>query len=324
MKIEDLRIIYMGTPEFSVAPLEKLLVEGSRVVAVITAPDRPAGRGRKIKFSPIKEYALAHSLPVLQPENLKDPSFVEKLKALEPDLQVVVAFRMLPEVVWSIPRLGTFNLHASLLPQYRGAAPINHAIINVEKETGVTTFMIDEQIDTGNILLREKTGISHEETAGQLHDKLMVLGAGLVLETASRLARGDIRARSQEDFMTGDEVLKKAPKIRKEDCLIRWDQPGEHVYNLIRGLCPHPGAHTHLLKKGGGKVLCKVFASRMEQKIHHEEPGQVQSDGKRFLKVAVSDGYLHILSIQQEGKRRMDIAEFLAGISPASFQPRFS
>jgi len=324
MKIEDLRIVYLGTPEFAVAPLEKLLTAGSRVVAVITAPDRPAGRGRKIKCSPVKQVALAHSLPVLQPENLKDPVFVEKLKTLGPDLQVVVAFRMLPEVVWRIPRLGTFNLHASLLPQYRGAAPINHAIINGEKETGVTTFMIDEQIDTGNILLREKTGISHEETAGQLHDKLMVLGADLVLETAGRLARGDIRPRPQADFMTGDEELKKAPKIRKEDCLIRWDRPGEQVYNLIRGLCPHPGAHTHLVKKEGGKVLCKVFASRAESRLHHDEPGKYHSDWKHYLKVAVSDGYLHILSLQQEGKRRMDIAEFLAGISPASFRPRFS
>jgi len=324
MQIEDLRIVYMGTPEFAVAPLKKLLEAGCHVVAVITAPDRPAGRGRKTRMSPVKQFAQSRSLPLLQPENLKDPVFIEKLKTLRPDLQVVVAFRMLPEVVWKIPPLGTFNLHASLLPQYRGAAPINHAIINGEKETGVTTFVIDEQIDTGNILLRKKTEIGHQETAGELHDRLMTLGAGLVLETTRRLAAGDLQPRSQENFTRAHEVLKKAPRIHKEDCLIHWDLPAEQVYNLIRGLSPHPGAFTHLVTTHGEKVLCKIFASTVEPETHHEEPGSFRSDGKRFLKVAVADGYLHLLSIQQEGKKRMGIREFLAGISLASFLPRFS
>jgi methionyl-tRNA formyltransferase len=324
MKIEDLRIAFMGTPEFAVPSLEKLLEAGSRVVAVVTAPDRPAGRGMKIRVPPIKEFARTHDLPVFQPENLREPAFVEALEALEPDLQVVVAFRMLPEVVWRIPRLGTFNLHASLLPQYRGAAPINHAIMNGEKETGVTTFMIDEQIDTGNILLQEKTRIGHEESAGDLHDRLMVLGAGLVLETAKRLAAGDIRTRSQEDLTGQHQVLKKAPRIHREDCLIHWDRTAEQVYNLIRGLSPHPGAYTCLTRKTGEGVLCKIFSSGMEERVHHEVPGTFRSDGKSVLKVAVQDGYIHILSIQQEGKRRLDTREFLAGISLASFQPRFS
>lgn len=314
----------MGTPEFALAPLERLLEAGCRVVAVVTGPDRPAGRGKQIRFSPVKQFAMRRGLPVLQPENLKDPDFVKTLEDLEPDLQVVVAFRMLPEVVWRIPKLGTFNLHASLLPQYRGAAPIHHAIMNGEKETGVTTFLIDARIDTGNILLREKTAIGPEETAGDLHDRLMVLGAGLVLETARRLAAGEIRPRSQEDFMAGHELLKKAPKIGKADCQIRWDREAEKVYNFIRGLSPHPGAYTHLVRTTGEHILCKVFASSMESRDHRDTPGTIHSDGKRFLKAAVADGYLQILSLQQEGKRRMGITEFLAGISLAAFQPRFS
>ena len=324
MTIEDLRIVYMGTPEFALAPLEKLLEAGCSVVAVVTGPDRPAGRGRKMKFSQVKQFALKRGLPLLQPENLKDPVFVEKLRALEPHLQVVVAFRMLPEVVWRIPMLGTFNLHASLLPHYRGAAPIHHAIMNGEKETGVTTFLIDEQIDTGNILLREKTGIGPEETAGELHDRLMVIGASLVLETARRLAAGEIRARSQTEFMGEHEELKKAPKIHREDCLIRWDRPAEQAHNQIRGLSPAPGAHTHLIRPGGEKVQCKVYASRVEHLSHQDIPGTIQTDGKRILKVAVPDGYLHLTDIQQEGKRRMGIGEFLAGFNPASFRSRFS
>ncbi|HDS07083.1 MAG TPA: methionyl-tRNA formyltransferase [Bacteroides sp.] len=324
MTVEDLRIVYMGTPEFALAPLETLLEAGCRVAAVVTGPDRPAGRGRKVRFSPVKQFALKRGLPLLQPENLKDPVFVEKLRALDPHLQVVVAFRMLPEVVWRIPMLGTFNLHASLLPRYRGAAPIHHAIMNGEKETGVTTFLIDEHIDTGNILLREKTGIGPQETAGELHDRLMVMGASLVLETARQLAAGEIRARSQEEFMDENEQLKKAPKIRREDCLIRWERPAEQVHNQIRGLSPAPGAHTHLIRLGGEKVQYKVYAARVEHHSHRDAPGTIQTDGKRYLKVAVPDGYLHLTDIQQEGKRRMGIGEFLAGFNPASFRPRFS
>jgi methionyl-tRNA formyltransferase len=323
MQTEKIRIVYMGTPEFAVASLERLLEAGYTVVAVITTPDRPAGRGRKTRMPPVKEFALSRNIPVLQPGNLKDPAFVEELGKLKPDLQVVVAFRMLPEVIWKIPPLGTFNLHASLLPQYRGAAPIHHAIINGEKETGVTTFMIDEQIDTGNILLRENTGIGTTETAGELHDRLMVMGARLVVETTRRLAAGDLRPQPQEKFMSENEVLKKAPKIHKEDCLIRWERPGEKVYNLIRGLSPRPGAFTHLIRENGNMTLVKIFASHPEPQDQGEAPGRFTSDGRSFLKVAVADGYLQILSLQQEGKKRMDIREFLAGISLSSFRPRF-
>ncbi len=324
MDIKTLRIVYMGTPEFAVASLKQLLEAECHIVAVVTAPDKPAGRGKKIRFSAVKQFALTNDLPLLQPTNLKDPGFIQSLQELKPDLQVVVAFRMLPELVWRIPHQGTFNLHASLLPQYRGAAPINHVIINGETRTGVTTFIIDKQIDTGSILLQDETTIGDKETAGELHDRLMELGALLVLKTVQQLTAGDLKAQSQEKFLTNPEVLKKAPRINREDGRIQWERPGEEVYNLIRGLSPYPGAFTYLLKPGGEKVLCKLFSTSFETAQHQEPPGSIHSNGRKSLRVAVEDGFIAIHSIQQEGKRRMDIADFLAGISLPSFQSRFS
>ena len=326
MNIRSLRIVYMGTPEFAVAPLETLLDAGCNVVAVITAPDKPAGRGNKIRISAVKQFALKQDpeIPILQPSNLKDPDFLKELSKLQPDLQVVVAFRMLPERVWRIPRLGTFNLHASMLPQYRGAAPINHAIINGETETGVTTFMIDEQIDTGRILLQKRTTIGDQETAGDLHDRLMSLGAGVVMETVTRLAAGTLEAQSQDRFIHKKAALKNAPKIYREHCRISWDLPGKKVHNLIRGLSPYPGAFTNLEKPNGVKVLCKIFSSTFEDSEPAESPGTLLSDNKSFLKAAVVDGYIQIQSIQLEGKRRMDVKDFLAGFSLSSGLYRFS
>ncbi|MCK4745489.1 MAG: methionyl-tRNA formyltransferase [Bacteroidales bacterium] len=324
MDIKTLRIIYMGTPGFAVAPMEKLLQAGCNITAVITAPDRPAGRGKKMRQSEVKAFALDHGLAILQPTNLKDPDFVRKLEAMEPDLQVVVAFRMLPEAVWRIPRLGTFNLHASLLPQYRGAAPINHAIINGETTTGVTTFLIDEQIDTGNILLQEETAIGPEESAGDLHDRLMQLGAGLVVQTVQKLATGSVRPKSQNHMTEPGNLLRTAPKIYKEDCRLQWNNEGLKVLNLIRGLSPYPTAYSYLTKNDGGKVLCKIFSAAFEEASHRETPGTIRSDGKKYLDIAVKDGFININSIQQEGKQRMNVRDFLAGINLSSYQPLFS
>lgn len=324
MNSSSLRIVYMGTPDFAVAPLQKLVENGLKVVAVITAPDRPAGRGKKIRFSAVKDYALSQDLTILQPENLKSEEFVSRLRDLAPDLQVVVAFRMLPEVVWSIPPLGTFNLHASLLPNYRGAAPINHALMNGEKRSGVTSFLIDAKIDTGNILLQEELHIADEENAGVLHDRLMKLGAEVVLKTVNQLAEGSLKAKAQEDFMNAGEELQSAPKIQKVDCRINWDKPGGQIHNLIRGLSPYPAAFTQLEKEGGQKTLFKIFVTRFESFSHAHTPGSIIIDGKKEMKVAVSDGYLQILSLQQEGKRRMDTGEFLQGTNLISGISRFS
>lgn len=316
----------MGSPGFAVAPLQLLLESGCHVVGVITAPDRPAGRGKKIRYSAIKEYLLQHEIdiPILQPDNLKDPAFIEELKALQPDLQIVVAFRMLPEVVWRIPSMGTFNLHASLLPQYRGAAPINHAIINGESETGVTTFFIDQQIDTGKILLQERTAIGPNETAGELHDRLMELGAGLVLETVLQISNGQIKGESQENGPDSSPTLKSAPKIFKEDCRINWNLPGKELSNMIRGLSPSPGAFTTLEREEGEGQLFKIFFATYEEAPHGERPGTIFSDGKRSLKVAVTDGMIHLHTIQQEGKRKMDVKDFLTGFNFRHGEYRFS
>jgi methionyl-tRNA formyltransferase len=310
----------MGTPGFAVRPLQLLLDSGCNVVGVLTAPDRPAGRGKKIRHSEVKEFLLSQGkeLPLLQPANLKDPAFAEELKALKPDLQVVVAFRMLPEEVWSIPPMGTFNLHASLLPHYRGAAPINHVVMNGEKETGVTTFFIDEHIDTGKILLQESTAIGAEETAGELHDRLMELGANLVLETVRQLSGGKLEARSQDQYTDPLTVLNLAPKIFKEDCRIDWNLSGEKIFNLIRGLSPYPGAYTMLESKGGKALHCKIFRASYELVPHQDAPGTISTDGVRSFEVAVSDGLIHVHSIQMEGKRRMDIRDFLPGFNPGN------
>jgi methionyl-tRNA formyltransferase len=316
----------MGTPGFAVAPLKLLLESECNVVGVITAPDRPAGRGKKLRSSEVKNFVLEQDkqIPILQPENLKDPAFIEKLAALKPELQVVVAFRMLPEVVWRIPSLGTINLHASLLPQYRGAAPINHVLMNGESETGVTTFFIDEQIDTGLILLQDRLAIGPKETAGELHDRLMELGSALVLETVRKLAAGELKARPQNQYLDSETALKKAPKIFKEDCRIDWTMPGESIFNLIRGLSPFPGAFTFLEKDGGDKLQCKIFSCTFEAGSPGEETGSILSDGRHGLEVVLTDGKLHIHSIQLEGKRRMDIKDFLAGFSLRNGVYRFS
>ncbi len=326
MSKQSPRIVYMGTPGFAVGPLRLLLESGCNVVGVITAPDRRAGRGKKISHPEILSYLLQleNAIPVLQPESLKDPEFLEELRALKPDLQIVVAFRMLPEVVWSIPSLGTFNLHASLLPQYRGAAPINHVLINGEKETGVTTFFIDEQIDTGKILLQEHTAIGEDETAGELHDRLMELGAKLVLETVHQISGAHLEAKSQDQYMDTGTGLNLAPKIFKENCRIDWNLPGEKLKNLIRGLSPYPGAFSMLERETGEALQCKIFKATFEEVPHQQTPGTISTDGKRSLKVSVKDGLIHIHTIQQEGKRKMDIRDFLAGFSFVSGVSRFS
>lgn len=326
MNKQSPRIVYMGTPGFAVAPLKALLESGHNVVGVITAPDRRAGRGKKINQSEVLSFIRMQEkhIPVLQPANLKDPTFIEELRALKPDLQIVVAFRMLPELVWSIPSMGTFNLHASLLPQYRGAAPINHVLMNGEKETGVTTFFIDEEIDTGKILLQKRTAIGDDETAGELHDRLMDMGASLVLETVHQLSGGKLEALSQEQFLDTTSTLKLAPKIFKEDCRIDWKLPGETLFNLIRGLSPYPGAYTMLKREDGKELQCKIFKVSFKEELNSDDPGSVFSDGKSELKVSVKNGFIHVHSIQQEGKRRMEIKDFLAGFSFSSGISRFS
>lgn len=314
------RIVYMGTPGFAVGPLQALLEAGYDVVGVITSPDRPAGRGKQVRHSEVKEFVLGQEKPMalLQPAKLKDPAFLRKLQDLKADLQVVVAFRMLPEAVWSLPPMGTFNLHASLLPQYRGAAPINHVLINGEKETGVTTFFIDKEIDTGKILLQERTPIGAEETAGELHDRLMDMGSGLVLETVRQLSAGTLMARSQDAYMDPGTELKLAPKIYREDCRINWNLPGEKLSNLIRGLSPYPGAFTMLEMDSGKFLQCKIYKAGFEAAPHQQKPGSISTDGRYFLKVAVKDGLIQVQSLQMEGKKRMDIRDFLRGFNPGS------
>jgi methionyl-tRNA formyltransferase len=299
------RIIFMGTPDFAVASLKALVENGYNVVAVITAPDKPAGRGMQLKASAVKEYAVSQSLPVLQPEKLKNPDFLEELRSYKADLQIVVAFRMLPEVVWDMPELGTVNVHASLLPQYRGAAPINWAIINGEQETGVTTFRLKHEIDTGNILLQEKITILPEDNIGTVYEKLMNKGAGLLLKTVDGLVNNTITEQSQPESAS---ELRHAPKIFKEDCQIDWNKTAEEVHNLIRGLSPYPAAFTFL----EGKQL-KIFGSSFEHVTTNAEPGAVDTDGKTYLKFAAADGWVNCLDVQYEGKKRMAIGDFLRG-----------
>lgn len=314
MNASDIRIVYMGTPEFATAPLRALVDAGIHIVAVITAADKPAGRGMKLRKSAVKQYAAAHlDCPVLQPENLKDPSFIEEISNLQADLFIVVAFRMLPEVVWSIPRKGTFNLHASLLPQYRGAAPINHAIINGEKETGVSTFLIDKKIDTGQILYHTKVAIEEEDNAGTLHDKLMVSGAELVVKTALNIMSGKTEPVSQDSFNIPEDQLKKAPKIFKEDCRIHWDKDVEAVYNLIRGLSPFPAAFSELCRDDSESRICRIYSGRRIKEGHSLSSGSIKSDNKSFMHVAVKDGFYSISELQIAGKKRMRIEDFLRG-----------
>ncbi|WP_313513004.1 methionyl-tRNA formyltransferase [Sphingobacterium sp.] len=302
-----MRIIFMGTPDFAVASLKALIDAGEEVVAVVTGPDKPAGRGQKIHESAVKQFAVSQNIPVLQPQKLKDPKFLEELKSYRADLQVVVAFRMLPELVWNMPAKGTINVHASLLPNYRGAAPINHAIINGEKSSGVTTFLLQHEIDTGNILYSTEVPISETDNAGDLHDKLMVAGAELLIKTVNAIKTGNINPIPQDDLGENSE-LKHAPKIFKEDCLIDWNKSTEEVYNLIRGLSPYPAAFTHL----DGKVL-KIYSAEKEITAQHDLPGSYQSDGKTSLKFATGDGYLKLTEVQIEGKKRMLVSDFLRG-----------
>ena len=308
-----IRIVYFGTPEFAASPLEAILQAGYEVAAVVTMPDKPAGRGKKIQCSDVKKTAMAHGLPVLQPEKLKSPDFLQELESLHANLFVVVAFRMLPAVVWKMPELGTFNLHASLLPQYRGAAPINHAIINGETETGLTTFFLNEEIDKGAVILRERLPIRPDETAGELHDELMRLGNQLVVETIRKIESHDIQPIPQEELAAGT-LLKEAPKIFKDFCYIRWDRNCADIYNHIRGLSPYPAAHTTLISEQGEQLELKVYASQVEHTRHSEAVGTVVSDSKTFLKVAANDGYILLTIIQQAGKKAMKTDEFLRGI----------
>ena len=305
------RIVYMGTPEFSVGPLDALRKSGYKVVGVVTVPDKPSGRGLKMQESAVKQYAVREGLPVLQPEKLKDEEFLAALKAWRPDMFVVVGFRMLPEVVWSMPKLGTFNLHAALLPQYRGAAPINWAVINGENISGVTTFMIDKKIDTGGIILRSECHVEPTDTAGDLHDKLMELGSTLVVETAEGLIQHNVELRVQRSFIQGSELLKPAPKITRELQHIDWADTTKHVYNLIRGLSPYPCAFTELVSEGEPQQL-KVFFGEMRYDLH-AEPGTILSDGKTYFAVATQDGAIAITDLQLAGKKRMDVKSFLLG-----------
>jgi len=306
----------MGTPEFAVATLGSLLMNGFNVVAVVTAPDKPSGRGRKITKSAVKEFAEFSHLPILQPENLKDPGFVESMKKLNADLFIVVAFRMLPEVIWKMPSIGTINLHASLLPHYRGAAPINHAIISGESVTGVTTFFIDDRIDTGSILLQEEIQIFPFENAGDLHDRLMKHGARLVIRTLAGITHNTIVPLPQLKLLKPGEVPKAAPKIFPENCIIDWNLDANRIHNFIRGLSPYPGAKS-ALRVGDETISFKIFESQPEIGDHLFKPGSIISDGKHFLRVACGKGFISILNIQIEGKNRMNTIEFLRGFSIA-------
>lgn len=315
------RIVYMGTPEFAVAPLEALIAKGYEIAGVVTVADKPSGRGLKVNESAVKKYAVEHGIPVLQPVKLKDPEFLEALKAWKADLFVVVAFRMLPEEVWSMPKLGTFNLHAALLPQYRGAAPINWAVINGEQMTGVTTFMIDKDIDTGGIILREDCRINEIDTAGDVHDKLMTMGADLVVETVEGIIQGNAETRVQRSFIQGSEVLKPAPKLTKELCHIDWNDSTRNIYNLIRGLSPYPAAFTELMAEDAeAPVQLKIFSAEKMSLETPAEPGTVLTDGKNYLAVATADGAISIKDLQLAGKKRMDVKAFLLGFrNPESF-----
>jgi methionyl-tRNA formyltransferase len=301
-----LRIVFMGTPEFAVAALNALVEAGYNIVGVITAPDKQAGRGMKLTESAVKKYAVEKGLHILQPEKLKNPEFLEALHSLQPDLQIVVAFRMLPELVWNMPRLGTINVHGSLLPQYRGAAPINWAIINGEKETGVTTFKLKHEIDTGNLLLQERIPIDEDATAGEIHDVMKEVGARLLVRTVRGLEDGSLTGTPQAEIVSSE--IKHAPKIFTETCKIDWSSSANQVHNLIRGLSPYPGALTTLQ----GKIL-KVYKSTKEIVTHAHAIGDFVTDKKSFLKFSCADGYVHLLDVQLEGKKRLGIVDFLKG-----------
>ena len=309
--MQNLRIVFLGTPDFAVASLDILLKNGYNIVGVVTAPDKPAGRGQKLHESDVKQYAVTNGLNVLQPTNLKSREFIEELRSLKADLQIVVAFRMLPEAVWNMPSLGTFNLHGSLLPQYRGAAPIHWAVINGEKETGVTTFLLKHEIDTGRIMFNERTPIGENDTTGEVYDRLMNIGAHLTLKTVKSIEADNYPQIEQESLIAGE--LKHAPKIFKEDCLIDWKQPIDIIHNKIRGLSPFPTAFTNLVLPNGEVLSLKVFKTLKEIVTHQHNVPTLLGDGKSYLKVAVNGGVLNLIDVQLAGKKRMPIDELLRG-----------
>jgi len=308
-----MNIVFFGTPAFAVPALDEIVSNGFQVVAVVTAPDKPAGRGLNLIQSAVKHYAVDHAIPVLQPVNLSDPLFLQQLRELQVDLQVVVAFRFLPEKVWSLPPLGTFNLHASLLPQYRGAAPINHAIINGESITGLTTFFLDHQIDTGRILFQKQLTIDPDDNAGSLHDKLMKEGAGLVVETLKAIETGSVSSTDQSFLVSGDMELKKAPKLNREMAHIEWDLPAVPIHNLVRGLSPYPAAFGYLHINENNRILLKVLKTRVSDEQMPGVPGQVLTDFKRFFRICTRNGWIDLLQVQPEGRKLLLISEFLNG-----------
>lgn len=314
MEKQDLRIVYMGTPEFAVESLRRLVEGGYHVVGVVTMPDKPMGRhGSVLQASPVKQYAESQGLRVLQPVRLKDESFVEELRSLRADLQIVVAFRMLPEVVWSMPPMGTFNLHASLLPQYRGAAPINWAVINGDTETGITTFFLRHEIDTGEIIQQVRVPIADTDNVGMVHDKLMTLGGQLVVETVDNILAGTVNPIPQERLMQGNEPLRPAPKIFKDTCRMDWSKALKQAYDFVRGLSPYPAAWTELVQPDGHRLILKVYEAAKVPAEHALPSGSVRTDGKSFFHVAVEDGFLSLLTVQLAGKKRMGVADFLRG-----------
>ncbi|MDL2265766.1 methionyl-tRNA formyltransferase [Parabacteroides sp. OttesenSCG-928-G07] len=313
MEKKDIRIVFMGTPEFAVESLRALVNGGYNVVGVVTMPDKPMGRhGSVLQSSAVKQYAESVGLPILQPEKLKDESFLEDLRAWKADLQIVVAFRMLPEVVWGMPAYGTFNLHASLLPQYRGAAPINWAVINGEKETGVTTFILTHGMDTGKIIKQRKIAIHESDNVGVVHDKLMHIGAELVTETVDLIRENRVNALSQ-DLLSENIELHPAPKLFKETCRINWEQSAIDIYNFIRGLSPYPAAWTNLIDAKGDAFVLKIYQTEKLLTPHTHQKGSILSDNKSFIDIAVRDGYVRLLSIQLAGKKQMDVSSFLNG-----------
>lgn len=313
-KASQIKVLFMGTPQFAQASLEAIINGGYQVPAVITVPDKPAGRGQKIQYSDVKKYALEKQIPIFQPENLRDPDFLNEIKNIKPDIAVVVAFRKLPKELWSLPAHGTFNLHASLLPQYRGAAPINRAVMNGESQSGVTTFFIDDSIDTGNVLFKETVEISFDDDAGTLHDKLMNVGSALVLKTIDAIVSGDCRITEQRNLLIEGEPLKPAPKIFKEDCRINWEKPAVEVYNHIRGLSPFPTAFCELSDKTlKENILLKVFKASIEEGLQGEKPGRISTDLKNYFKVSCSDRWISLKEVQAPGKKKMKIDEFLRG-----------
>ncbi|WP_059025892.1 methionyl-tRNA formyltransferase [Gabonibacter massiliensis] len=316
--MHKLRIVYMGTPDFAVLPLQRLMEAGHQIVGVVTNPDKPAGRGQKLQESAVKKYAVAHRLPVLQPERFRDPSFLEQLRSLRADLQFVVAFKMLPEIVWNMPPFGTVNLHASLLPDYRGAAPINWAIMNGEHYSGVSTFLLKHEVDTGNIIFQQKVKIDEGMTAGELHDRLMEVGADLLLKTAEAIAEGHYPLTDQTTLLQGREPI-QAPKIFKEDMKINWSWSVERIYNHIRGLSPFPAAWTELRHKVTGEVISVKLFKAERKLLEHNFPVTLDTDGKDFIRIYVKGGYIEVKELQLSGKKRMTTEAFLRGFRMADY-----